>query len=134
MKMLRLLVLLIAILAMPSPALAWWEYGHETVARVAWLEANPHTRAEIRRLLARSNLLETPTCPARTIEQASIWPDCIKTLQDRFSYASPWHYQNVDVCRPFDQQAPAGTAIACRPRSSATPACSPTAACRCASG
>jgi hypothetical protein len=104
--MLRRFVLLVALLGLPSPALAWWEYGHETVARIAWLAANPHTRAEIRRLLARSDLLETPTCPARTIAQASIWPDCIKTLQDRFSYASPWHYQNVDVCREFDQQTP----------------------------
>ena len=104
--MLRLFVLLVALLVLPSPALAWWEYGHETVARIAWLEANPHTRAEVGRLLARSDLLETPTCPARTITQASVWPDCIKTLRDRFSYASPWHYQNVDVCREFDQQAP----------------------------
>jgi hypothetical protein len=106
MTMLRLFVLLVALLVLPSPALAWWEYGHETVARIAWLEANPHTRAEVGRLLARSDLLETPTCPARTITQASVWPDCIKTLRDRFSYASPWHYQNVDVCREFDQQAP----------------------------
>ena len=51
-------------------------------------------------------MLETPTCPARTIEAASYWPDCIKTLGERFSYASPWHYQNVDICRPFDLAAP----------------------------
>jgi len=90
---------------LPSPAAAWWEYGHETVARIAWIEASPATRAALRRLLAQSRLLETPTCPAATIAQASYWPDCIKTLGDRFSYASPWHYQNVDVCRPFDQES-----------------------------
>ncbi|HYJ29084.1 MAG TPA: S1/P1 nuclease [Allosphingosinicella sp.] len=91
--------------AFPVPAAAWWEYGHETVATIAEMEAAPATRREIRRLLAQSRLLDTPICPARTIEQASVWPDCIKQLRDRFSYAGPWHYQNVDVCRPFDQES-----------------------------
>ena len=102
--MLRPIVLLLALL-LPSPAMAWWEYGHETVARIAWLEVRPLARAEIARLLARSHLLETPGCPARTIAQASYWPDCIRTLGDRFSYTSSWHYQNVDICRPFDLAA-----------------------------
>ncbi len=95
-------LLALALFLLPAPAFAWWEYGHETVARIAWLEASPRTRAELRRLMARSDLLDTPTCPARTIEAASVWPDCIKPLGDRFSYASSWHYQNVDICRPFD--------------------------------
>ena len=96
---------LLAALLLPSPAMAWWEYGHETVARIAWLEASPRTRAELQRLLAQSGKLDTPTCPARTIEQISVWPDCIKTLRDRFSYASTWHYQNVNICQPFDQES-----------------------------
>ena len=104
--MAHLLCLLLGLVLLPSPARAWWEYGHETVARIALIEARPETRAAIRRLLAQSAALETPTCPARTIEQASAWPDCIKTLGDRFSHASSWHYQNVDVCRPFDQETP----------------------------
>jgi hypothetical protein len=36
------------------------------------------------------------------LEQASVWADCVKPLGDRFSYAYNWHYQNVDVCKPFD--------------------------------
>ena len=64
--------------------------------------SSPRTRAEIDRLLRQGALLETPTCSVRTIERAAYWPDCIKTLGERFSYASPWHYQNVDICRPFD--------------------------------
>lgn len=105
----RLVFVLLAALALvPAPAAAWWEYGHESVARIAYLNVSPRTRAEIDRLLRQARLLDTPTCPARTIEQASVWPDCIKTLGERFSYASPWHYQNVNVCHPFDQ------ASACR--------------------
>lgn len=104
--MIRRLILLFLIALAPTPALAWWEYGHQTVASIAWLNVSPRTRAEIERLLRQARLLETPTCPARTIEQAAVWPDCIKTLGDRFSYATPWHYQDINICRPFD---PAGT-------------------------
>lgn len=100
----RLLILLAAILgfgAAASPAAAYWEYGHETVAAIAYRNVTPATRAEIRELLKHQYLLETPTCPARTIEEASVWPDCIKELGPRFSYAYNWHYQNVDVCKDF---------------------------------
>ncbi len=103
----RLLLTLLALL-LPSPALAWWEYGHYTVARIAEETVRPATRAQIRRLIARSAVLETPTCPIRSIEDASYWPDCVRQLRERFSYSFPWHYQNVDVCKPFDQ------ASACR--------------------
>jgi hypothetical protein len=103
----RLLLALLMVI-LPSPAFAWWEYGHYTVARIAEETVRPATRAEIRRLIARSAVLETPTCPIRTIEDASYWPDCVRKLRDRFSYSFPWHYQNVDVCKPFDQ------ASACR--------------------
>ena len=106
--MIRRLVLVLLLALAPMPAFAWWEYGHETVATIAWLNVSPRTRAGIDRLLRQSRLLDTPTCPARTIEQASVWPDCIKTLGERFSYAAAWHYQNVNVCQPFDQ------ASACR--------------------
>lgn len=103
--MIRRFLIALSLLLAPTPALAWWEYGHETVATIAAMNVNARTRGEIRWLLARSRVLETPTCPARTIEQVSVWPDCIKTLGERFTYMNPWHYQNVDVCRPFDQQS-----------------------------
>nr|WP_295373547.1 S1/P1 nuclease [uncultured Sphingosinicella sp.] len=98
----RFLLPLLALL-LPSPAFAWWEYGHYTVARIAEMRAKPSTRAEIRRLIARSSVLETPDCPIRNIEDAAYWPDCLRKLKDRFSYSFPWHYQNVDICKPFDQ-------------------------------
>jgi hypothetical protein len=65
----------------------------------------PDTRARVGALLRQGQLLETPECPVATIEQASVWADCIKPLGDRFSYAYSWHYQNVDVCKPFDLKA-----------------------------
>ncbi|WP_118858187.1 S1/P1 nuclease [Sphingomonas mesophila] len=101
----RLLAPLAALLAFASPAAAWWEYGHETVARIAFDSARPETRAELRRLMAKGALLETPDCAVDTPEKLSYWADCIKPLGDRFSYAGPWHYQNVDICKPFDLKA-----------------------------
>jgi hypothetical protein len=105
MLKIRRLFIALSLMLTASPAAAWWEYGHETIATIAAMEAKPETRREIARLLARSAELDTPTCPARTIEQASVWADCIKQLKDRFSYAYSWHYQNVDVCKPFDQKS-----------------------------
>jgi hypothetical protein len=97
--------LFLALLLTASPAPAWWEYGHETVARIALAEVQPKTRAEIARLIRHSRALDTPTCPIRNIEEASVWADCVRAMKDRFSYTAPWHYQNVNVCKPFDQKA-----------------------------
>jgi hypothetical protein len=90
---------------LPTPALAWWEYGHETIATIAADNVKPQTRRAVAALLRHSGELDTPSCPARTIEQASVWADCIKALKDRFSYAYSWHYQNVGICKPFDVKA-----------------------------
>ena len=102
---LRIAVLL-AVLLPATPAMAWWEYGHGAVGRIAYMNVNPHTRAEIDHMLREGRLLQTPTCSIATVELAAYWPDCIKTLGERFSYTSPWHYQNVNICRPFDLRAP----------------------------
>ena len=96
------LLSLLALILLPSPASAWWEYGHETTAEIAMKLVQPRTKQSIQALLKQQKVLETPTCPARTIEEASVWPDCIKTLGDRFNYAYTWHFQDADICKPFD--------------------------------
>jgi hypothetical protein len=102
----RLAAALVALCLTAAPAQSYWEYGHVTVASIAWQQMRPDTRRAVARLLAQGRLLETPTCPVATIEQASIWADCVKPLGERFSYAYSWHYQNVDVCKPFDLKEP----------------------------
>jgi hypothetical protein len=99
------LLLPLLLLMLPAPAAAWWEYGHYTVATIASTEAKPATRAALERLIAYSASLDTPTCPIRSLEDAAYWPDCIRPLAERFNYSFPWHYQNVDVCKPFDPAA-----------------------------
>ncbi|WP_375429149.1 S1/P1 nuclease [uncultured Sphingomonas sp.] len=100
----RLLPVLLAamLLVLPGPAAAYGVLGHETIAAIALRNTDPRTAAQVRALLARAPLLETPTCAAATPAAASVWPDCIRNLAGRFSYTNPWHYQNVDICRPFD--------------------------------
>lgn len=98
---------LLAAFFVASPAHAYWEYGHETIARIAMANVRPSTARAVRSLLADQKLLATPECPAGTPAEASVWADCIKPLKDaegksRFGYAYSWHYQNVDVCKPFD--------------------------------
>ena len=104
-RILVFLASLLALFAAARPAHAYWEYGHENVARIAWEQMRPDTRRQVAALLRQGRLLETPDCPVATIEQASVWADCIKPLGDRFAYAYSWHYQNVDVCKPFDLKA-----------------------------
>lgn len=89
------------LLSLPSTAHAWWDYGHKTIATIAWDNAKPVTRARIRALLAYEKAVDTPQCPLRSIEDASYWPDCVKPIRPRFDYAYNWHFQNVDICKPF---------------------------------
>ena len=98
--MIRLLLALCALFA-AAPAAAYWDYSHRLVASIAMDQVQPQTRAKIRALLREGWRLETPECPTATLEDASVWADCIKPMGDRFSYQSSWHYQNVDICKPF---------------------------------
>ena len=34
-----------------------------------------------------------------------MWADCVRPME-RFNYSAPWHYQNVNVCQPFDLKGP----------------------------
>jgi hypothetical protein len=94
-----------------APAGAYWEYGHQTIAEIAMANVTPKTRLAVKRLLAQSALLDTPTCPANTVDGASVWPDCIKNIKDAngkrpYDYAYNWHFQDVDICQPFDLTGP----------------------------
>lgn len=100
----RALAALAMLCLLTAPASAYWEYGHGSVARIAWEQMRPDTRRAVAALLRQGRLLDTPDCPVATIEEASVWADCIKP-GDRFAYAYSWHYQNVDICQPFDLKA-----------------------------
>lgn len=99
----KTLLVAAALLALePAPALAWGEYAHRLTGSIAFAEAKPATKRAIRALLRQSAAVDTPTCPLRNLEDASYWPDCVRSLGDRYAFAATWHYQNVSVCNAFD--------------------------------
>ncbi|QLC26926.1 S1/P1 nuclease [Parasphingopyxis algicola] len=109
--MIRLLVL--ALLALPAPALAWSAYGHRTVAAIAEANISAGARAEIGRLLAVRALIGTPQCALATIGDVSVWPDCVRRDRLRWGYTAPWHYQNVNICAAFtlEGNCPGGNCV-----------------------
>ena len=98
----RLLTALVLMFAPLAPAQAYWEYGHETVAQIAQANMSPMARANMQRLLRAAPMLGTPKCAMRNIGDVSVWADCIKGDRVRWGYTNSWHYQNVDICKPFD--------------------------------
>jgi S1/P1 Nuclease len=98
----RFFAALVIILIPILPVHAYWEYGHETVAQIAEANMSAKARTNMQRLLRAAPLIGTPKCPLRNIKDASTWADCIKGDQLRWSYTGSWHYQNVDICKPFD--------------------------------
>ena len=105
--MIRIASLTLAAALLPaSPALAYGQFGHHTIGRIAMANVSPATAARVRALLAQHRALATPKCAARTIEEASVWPDCVRGRYSlRFGYSSPWHYQTLDICGTFDLKA-----------------------------
>ncbi|MDB5677518.1 S1/P1 nuclease [Sphingomonas bacterium] len=94
-------------LLIATPAGAYWEYGHQTIAEIAWANIKPATRARILVLLRQQKLLGTPECKAGTIDDAAVWADCIKGIKNpdgrqKFGETNAWHYQDVNICQPFD--------------------------------
>lgn len=99
-------LLILALMAISSPALAWGDYAHRLTASIAMAQLAPQARAELRRLLRAERGLETPDCRLTSIEDASVWPDCVRArYRDRFAFSAPWHYQNISVCEAFDINA-----------------------------
>ncbi len=87
--------------AVPAPAYAWGEYAHRITADIAKNNISPSTAVKIRRLMQSEALLGTPDCDLKSISDASVWPDCVRRNRLRWGYTSPWHYQNVDICKEF---------------------------------
>lgn len=99
-------VILAAVAALVArPALAWGEFGHQSTASIAWANVSPQTRAAVRELLRAEKGLGTPYCHVRNLEEASYWPDCIRREGWRWAYSFPWHYQTMNICKPYDPRA-----------------------------
>lgn len=83
------------ILLCAGPAPAWWDEGHILVAKIAWEQSSPSTRAFVEKILRAH-----PDPEVQTLEDAAVWPDKVRDREHPFHnyHHSDWHYQN----RPFE--------------------------------
>ncbi|MBD2840689.1 S1/P1 nuclease [Erythrobacter rubeus] len=101
------------ILALPAPAHAWGFYAHRKTAEIAEENVSPETRAKIRRLIRSQELLGTPECELLSIEDASVWPDCVRRTRWRWGHTAAWHYRTAPICEAYNPRAncPGGNCV-----------------------
>ena len=96
---------LIAALGMtlaPAQALGWGFYAHTVTADIAQENVRPDTRVKIARLLKASPMLGTPECDLETLQDAAVWPDCLRGQYWRWGYTFAWHYQTEPITEEYD--------------------------------
>lgn len=102
----RFLIACAALLALvPAQAHAWGFFAHQTTARIALENVKPETRAGIERLLKSASALGTLGCDLKSLEDASVWPDCLRKDYWRWGYTFAWHYRTAPVCEAYNPRA-----------------------------
>lgn len=103
----RFLISLMAVAALlaAGPATAWGEFGHRTTGEIGLANVSPDTRAKIARLLRYEKEVGTPECPLTTLEDATVWPDCVRRTGWRWGYTNAWHYRTTPICEAYDPRA-----------------------------
>lgn len=88
-------------IAVPSPALAWGKTGHRSVGAIADAHLSGLARAHVRQILG-----------AETLDEASTWPDDMRSNPDPFwqKTSNPWHYVTVGGFT-YDSAPPEGDAL-----------------------
>ena len=96
-----------------APAMAWGFFAHGKTAEIAELNVSGETRAKMQRLFAYEHLLGTPECSISTIEEASVWPDCVRRTRWRWGHTAAWHYRTAPICAPYqpDRNCAGGNCI-----------------------
>ena len=102
----RVLTAFAALLALlPAQAHAWGFFAHRTTAEIADENISDDTRSSMQRLFAAAPLLATPECKLETIEDASVWPDCVRRTRWRWGYTAAWHYRTAPVCEAYNPRS-----------------------------
>ncbi len=98
---------------LPAPAQAWGLYAHRKTAEVAQANVSPEVQAKIRRLLRAEALLGTHDCPLSSLEDASVWPDCVRRDYWRWGYTAAWHYRTAPICEAYNarENCPGGACV-----------------------
>ena len=90
-------LLCLALLALPTPALAWGQTGHRVTGAIAEMHLSGLARARVQQILGDETLAEAAT-----------WPDEMRSDPAPFwqKTATPWHYVTVP---PGETHAHVGT-------------------------
>lgn len=97
--------LLLFAIIIPTPAYAWGFYAHRVTAQIALANVSPATRTKIARLIRAEAQLGTPGCDLKSLEDASVWPDCIRKDYWRWGYTFAWHYRTTPICEAYQPRA-----------------------------
>ncbi|MDP2129814.1 MAG: S1/P1 nuclease [Erythrobacter sp.] len=100
-----LAVVMALVVSLPAPANAWGFYAHRKTAAIAEANVSPEVRAKIARLIRSEPALGTPDCPLKSLEDASVWADCIRNEGWRWGFTAAWHYRTAPVCQAFNPRA-----------------------------
>ena len=113
MTVFRRLLAGILISLIASPAGAWGFFAHTITADIAERNIAPETAAEIEKLFAYENQLGTPDCPLANLQDASVWPDCVRREGWRWGYTAAWHYRTAPICEAYNARAncPGGSCV-----------------------
>lgn len=90
---------------LPAPLQAWGFYAHQKTAEIAEANVSPETRAKIRALIRSEELLGTPECDLATLQDASVWPDCVRRTRWRWGYTAAWHYRTAPICEVYNARS-----------------------------
>ncbi len=103
----KLLTAALAVLALlaPTAVQAWGFYAHQVTGQIALANIRPETRAAIERLLRAERELGTPGCALKSLEDATVWPDCLRGEGWRWGYTFAWHYRTAPIDQPYDPRA-----------------------------
>lgn len=82
--------LLVCSLAWPLPLAAWWETGHQTVARIAAAHLTAAARTRVARIL---DVADNPDAVADALARASTWADETKNE----THTGEWHYIDLAI-------------------------------------
>lgn len=85
----------------PSGAAAWGGFGHRTTGDIALANVKPETRAAIDRLMRYEKDLGTPECDLKTLQDATVWADCVRRTRWRWGYTAAWHYRTTPICEDY---------------------------------
>ena len=88
-----------------APASAWGFFAHVVTADIAEQNIDARTRSAMQQLFAAEALVGTPDCALSNIQEASVWPDCVRREFWRWGYTAAWHYRTAPICEPYNPRS-----------------------------